>query len=127
LSNSLGGADYSSISQAAKDETKLGDAIEDTDKKLKKSLTGFDEINKLGTGAESLADNMGLSDADLSFDIPTLGNNLELKSIFDNDKLRDAREAIDNICEVISNLGGALIALAGYKVIKVAVKFKRRY
>ena len=118
LSNSLGGADYSSITQAAKSEVALGDAIEDTDKKLKKSLTGFDEINKLGTGAESLADNMGLSDADLSFNIPTLGNNLELGNIFDNDKLKDAREAIDNICEVIGNLRGVLLALVGYKVIK---------
>ena len=118
LSNSLGGADYSSITQAAKSEVALGDAIEDTDKKLKKSLTGFDEINKLGTGAESLADQMGLSDADLSFNIPTLGNNLELGNIFDNDKLKDAREAIDNICEVIGNLRGVLLALVGYKVIK---------
>lgn len=118
LSNSLGGADYSSISQAAKDETKLGDAIEDTDKKLKKSLTGFDEINKLGTGAESLADNMGLSDADLSFDIPTLSSGIEMESIFDNDKLKDARETLDNIFAVISNLGGALIPIIGIKAIK---------
>ena len=118
LSGSLGGADYSSITQAAKSEVALGDAIEDTDKKLKKSLTGFDEINKLGTGAESLADQMGLSDADLSFNIPTLSSGIETESIFDNDKLKDAREAIDNICEVIGNLRGVLLALVGYKVIK---------
>lgn len=118
LSNSLGGADYSSISQAAKDETKLGDAIEDTDKKLKKSLTGFDEINKLSAGTGSLAESMGLTGEDLSFDIPTLSSGVEMESIFDNDKLKDAREAIDNICEVVKNMRGALIALAGYKVIK---------
>ena len=38
VSSSLGGADYSSISQATESENELGDAIEETDKKLKKSL-----------------------------------------------------------------------------------------
>lgn len=117
VSSSLGGTDYSSITQAAKAETKLGDAIEDTDKKLKKSLTGFDEINKLSTGTETLANQMELGE-DLSFNIPTLGNNLELKSLWDDEKMQKAKEDIDGICEVIGNLRGVLIGLVGYKAIK---------
>ena len=118
VSSSLGGADYSSISQATESENELGDAIEETDKKLKKSLTGFDEINKLSAGSESLADQMGLTGEDLSFDIPTLGGDLGLKSLWDDEKMQKAKEDIDGIFEVIGNLRGVLIGLVGYKVIK---------
>lgn len=117
VSSSLGGADYSSISQATESENELGDAIEETDKKLKKSLTGFDEINKLSAGTETLADQMGLTEEDLSFDIPTLGNNLELKSLWDTNALNNAREAIDGIFEVVGNLSGALIPIIGIKAV----------
>lgn len=117
VSSSLGGADYSSISQATESENELGDAIEETDKKLKKSLTGFDEINKLSAGSESLADQMGLTGEDLSFDIPTLGDDLETDSIFDTNALDNARETIDGIFEAVGNLSGALIPIIGIKAI----------
>lgn len=117
VSSSLGGADYSSISQATESENELGDAIEETDKKLKKSLTGFDEINKLSAGSESLADQMGLTGEDLSFDIPTLGDGMELKSLWDTNALNNARETIDGIFEVVGNLSGALIPIIGIKAV----------
>lgn len=117
VSSSLGGADYSSISQATESENELGDAIEETDKKLKKSLTGFDEINKLSAGSESLADQMGLTGENLSFDIPTLGDDLGLKSLWDDEKMQKAKEDIDGIFEVVGNLSGALIPIIGIKAI----------
>ena len=118
--------DTSGIDAATDSEKELSDAIKETDEALKKSLTSFDEINKIGNSAESKKESstVGDSSAGLDFDIKTLGNSSSLGNIFEDESLKNAKDSLDDIFDVVKNLSGALIPIIGISAINNFSKLK---
>lgn len=103
-----------SISAATDAETALGDAVAETDKKIK-GISGFDELNILSASASAAAEELAGS-GDLSFDIPTL-ETPSAGSLFDTEDMKRAKEQVDSLLDVLKVVGGVW---AGIKLANAA-------
>lgn len=101
-----------SISAATDAETALGDAVAETDKKIK-GISGFDELNILSASASAAAEELAGS-GDLSFDIPTL-ETPSAGSLFNTEDMERAKKQVDSLLDVLLTIGGVW---AGVKITK---------
>lgn len=110
--NSAASVYSSQLDSAAESEKTLGTEAEKAGKKIKGTIAGLDELNKLGSGSSGTSDSL-LSSDELSFNLPSLDSTESLGSVFDTEELAEAKEVIDAIFTTVGNLKGLLIGVAG--------------